>query len=265
MKSKANIKGHPIHPMIIPFPIAFFSGALFFDIAATIRHNENLSTVAYYLTLGGLGFAVLAAVPGIIDFVYRVPPKSSAKKRAARHGLTNALVVFIFLGACFYRRDGDSLPFILIGLEVVAVALMVYAGWMGGTLVFRNQIGVDHRYANAGKWNEQYLTSAESLTRVADSDELKVNAMKLIHIGQQRIVLARTEDKFVAFDDRCTHKGGSLAGGSIMCGVVQCPWHGAQFNVDSGLVKQGPAKEKIHTYRVIEKDGGVFLSLEGNK
>ncbi|MDQ3552038.1 MAG: Rieske (2Fe-2S) protein [Bacteroidota bacterium] len=76
--------------------------------------------------------------------------------------------------------------------------------------------------------------------------------MKLLHIKDKRIVLAKTENKYVAFDDRCTHKGGSLAGGSIMCGTVQCPWHGSQFNVFNGYVTAGPAKEKIKIYTVTE-------------
>ena len=55
---------------------------------------------------------------------------------------------------------------------------------------------------------------------VAKRDELQVDQMKLLHIGGKRIVLARTEDGYVAFDDRCTHKGGSLAGGVMVCGTV---------------------------------------------
>jgi nitrite reductase/ring-hydroxylating ferredoxin subunit len=61
----------------------------------------------------------------------------------------------------------------------------------------------------------------------------------------------------VAFDDRCTHRGGSLAGGTMICGTVQCPWHGSQFDVSSGAVKAGPATEGIGTF-AIEKQGDKF-------
>jgi nitrite reductase/ring-hydroxylating ferredoxin subunit len=138
---------------------------------------------------------------------------------------------------------------------------MLIAGWMGGTLVHRNQIGVDVRYANAGKWNEESFDSDTGAIEVARIDELKVNSMKLIHVKDKRIVLARTENNFVAFDDRCTHKGGSLAGGSTMCGTVQCPWHGSQFDVASGAVKAGPAKEGIKTYQTKVSEGKIFLVL----
>jgi nitrite reductase/ring-hydroxylating ferredoxin subunit len=74
-------------------------------------------------------------------------------------------------------------------------------------------------------------------------------------------VLAKTEDNYGAFDDRCTHKGGSLAGGAMICGTVQCPWHGSQFACTTGAVIAGPAKEKITTYPANEKGGKVYISL----
>jgi nitrite reductase/ring-hydroxylating ferredoxin subunit len=85
--------------------------------------------------------------------------------------------------------------------------------------------------------------------------------MKLLHIDGRRIVLARTQSGYVAFDDRCTHKGGSLAGGVMIGGVVQCPWHGSQFDCRSGGVEAGPADQPVATYRITEANGEVRLSL----
>jgi nitrite reductase/ring-hydroxylating ferredoxin subunit len=77
-------------------------------------------------------------------------------------------------------------------------------------------------------------------------------------------VLARTEQGYVAFHDRCTHRGGSLAGGVMIGGVVQCPWHGSQFDCRSGAVRGGPAEEPIHTYSVREENGQILLEHVGN-
>jgi nitrite reductase/ring-hydroxylating ferredoxin subunit len=85
--------------------------------------------------------------------------------------------------------------------------------------------------------------------------------MKLLRIGSRRVVLARTEQGYVAFDDRCTHKGGPLSDGSLSCGTVQCPWHGSQFDVHSGAVKHGPARDGIECYPVETRDGRVWLRL----
>jgi nitrite reductase/ring-hydroxylating ferredoxin subunit len=139
--------------------------------------------------------------------------------------------------------------------------LLTVAGYMGGTLVTRNQISVDHRYARAGRWKEETAERRDGAVIVAGAEELQVDQMKLLRVGGRRIVLARTEDGYVAFDDGCTHKGGSLAGGAVICGVVQCPWHGSQFDVRTGDVKAGPAKKEIKTYRVEQRDGEVRLAL----
>ena len=260
MKSKASFKSHPLHPILVSFPIAFFIGTLLFDVLGIVYNGEHLHIAALYLEAAGIGFALLAAVPGIIDYIFIVPPKSSAKKRATKHGLTNTLMVIIF-SAALYLRHNHAIPFyFIIGLEVSGVVLLSIAGWLGGTLVYRNQIGVDIRYANAGKWKEEYLHADNRQVAVASIDELKVNQMKLIHIKDKRIVVCKTEKGYAAFDDHCTHRGGSLAGGSMICGTVQCPWHGSQFDVNTGIVKAGPAKEKINTYNVREAEGKVILT-----
>ena len=79
--------------------------------------------------------------------------------------------------------------------------------------------------------------------------------------GTKRIVLARTERGYVAFDDRCTHRGGSLAGGVMICGTVQCLWHGSQFDAATGQVKAGPAKTPINVYQVTEERDEIKLKL----
>lgn len=261
MKSKVNISSHPLHPILIPFPIAFFTGTLICHLAGWFLSKDDLLTTAYYLNIGGIAFALIAAIPGFIDFLYTVPPKSSGKKRAAKHGIINVAMLVCYIIAFFLRRDESSSNILLASFEIIGVSLMVIAGWLGGTLVYRNQIGVDIRYANAGKWNQATFDSDSGEIEVASSDELKVNAMKLLHVKDKRIVLARTEDRFVAFEDRCTHRGGSLAGGSTMCNVVQCPWHGSQFDLITGEVKSGPAHEGIKIYSVKEDNGKIILVL----
>jgi nitrite reductase/ring-hydroxylating ferredoxin subunit len=85
--------------------------------------------------------------------------------------------------------------------------------------------------------------------------------MKLVHVNGKRIVVAKTEQGYAAFDDSCTHRGGSLADGVMICGTVQCPWHGSQFDVKTGNLKAGPAKEKINTFNVTEEGGKVYLAI----
>ena len=261
MKSRAHFKGHPLHPILVCFPIAFYTGTLLFDVLAKTYSPEFLFT-AYNLEIAALVSAVLAAIPGIIDYVYTVPPASSAKKRGGKHALTNVAVMLFYIAALIYRAKNEVPDInILIVLEGAGWILLLFAGWMGGTLVYRNQIGVDPRYADAGKWKEEYVEHNEGELEVADVNELKINQMKLLHAGTRRIVIARSEEGYFAFDDRCTHRGGSLAGGAMICGTVQCPWHGSQFSVSDGTVKAGPAKIPIVTYPLRQENGKLFLTL----
>jgi len=260
MRSKAHIKNHPIHPILVAFPIAFFVGTVIFDVLGVIYDNESLYGVAYYMQVCGIIGAILAAVPGAVDYFKTVPPNSSAKKRATKHALLNVTNLVLFLVAWILKGD-DINPYIILVLEIIGIILLGIAGWLGGTLVYRNQIGVDPRYANAGKWKEEEKDATKGQIEVASVDELKTDQMKLIHVNDKRIVIARTEKGYVAFDDHCTHKGGSLAGGSMICETVQCPWHGSQFDVNTGNVKAGPAKEKINTYNITEANGKVYLNL----
>ena len=268
MRSTAQIKTHPIHPMLVAFPIGFFTGTLLFDVLAILSDDYSLAfrVTAFYMGIAGIIGAVLAATAGFIDYLYTVPPESSAKKRATTHGLLNTATLVLFLIAWILKHNEDAYSYWLItGLELVGFVIMCYSGWLGGTLVYRNQIGVDPRYADAGKWKEERINTPDKEIAVAAGDELKESQMKLLHINGKRIVLARNANNYVAFEDRCTHKGGSLAGGAMICGTVQCPWHGSQFDCTTGEVKAGPAKEKIATYPVNERGGKVYVVLNSSK
>lgn len=263
MRSKAHFRGHPIHPALIPFPFAFLTGALLFDAAGLLAGRPAWWTTGGHLAAAGVIAALVAAVPGFIDYFYTVPPKSSGKRRATKHMAVNLAAVALFAAAWLVRRGASEGPSAaVLALEVVAVGLLAAGGWMGGVLVSRNQISVDHRYAEAGKWREETVAAGDGEpVVVAKADELKTDQMKLLHVDGRRIVLARTEKGWAAFDDSCTHVGGSLAGGTMICGTVQCPWHGSQFDVRTGEVAAGPAKKKIATYRVEERAGEVRLLL----
>jgi nitrite reductase/ring-hydroxylating ferredoxin subunit/uncharacterized membrane protein len=267
VRSKAHIKGHPLHPILIAFPIAFGFGCLALDIAGRLGDWPTVWAAGAYLSAGAVLFGLAAGVPGFIDYVGVVPPNSSAKQRATYHMLVN-VTSLVLIAAGWAFRDLDSLKpgSGTILLEAAAMGLMSAGGWMGGTLVYRNQISVDHRYAHAGKWKEEYVDGKHGASVVvATTGELKVGQMKLIHAGDRRIVLARTASGHVACDDRCTHRGGPLSDGVLADGTIACPWHGSQFDVKTGEIKAGPATHKIHTYAVEEDGHQVKLVLPADR
>ncbi|HEX4590408.1 MAG TPA: DUF2231 domain-containing protein [Gemmataceae bacterium] len=263
MRSHAHIAGHPLHPLLIVFPAAFTVGAPVADIMGAVGHWPSFWACGAYMSIAAVGTGLLAAVPGLIDYLYAIPPDSSAKNRGTYHMIVNVTALSAFAVGWAFRDWTTLEPKIgAIVLELVGVVLVCCGGWLGGTLVYRNQIGVDHRYAGAGKWQEQVLTANPGdPVVVAKADELRVNQMKLLRINERRIVLARTNDGYRAFDDHCSHRGGSLADGVLACNTVTCPWHGSQFDVTSGQVKAGPAEKPITAYAAETTGGEVRLRV----
>jgi nitrite reductase/ring-hydroxylating ferredoxin subunit/uncharacterized membrane protein len=263
MRSRAHFRSHPLHPILIAFPVAFTVGALAFDLAGHLGEWPTVWSAGAYLSVAAVVSGVVAGVPGLIDYFGVVPPNSSAKTRATYHMVVNLTALALFaLGWVFRDRESLRPGLGTLLLEAAGVGLIGVGGWMGGTLVYRNQIGVDHRYAHAGKWTEFDAEGRPGeAVAVADAGELKPGQMKLVHANGRRVVLARTEDGHAACADRCTHKGGPLSDGVLACGVVTCPWHGSQFDVRTGAVRAGPAEQPIETHRVEEAGGQVRLTL----
>jgi nitrite reductase/ring-hydroxylating ferredoxin subunit/uncharacterized membrane protein len=260
VRSQAHFKAHPIHPSLIPFPFAFLVGAVLFDLLGVAASRPSLWTTGAHLTLAGIMAGLLAAVPGVIDYVYTVPPQSSGKARATKHAIGNATSLALFAAAWVLRRTDWHPSKITLALEVVAAAILIYSGWLGGTLVTRNLISVDHRYADAGKWQDVKIKAqaGEPLV-IGGIHDLENDQMKLLRVNGRRIVLARTNDRYTAFDDGCTHRGGSLAGGVLIDGTVQCLWHGSQFDTATGKVSCGPAKKSIRVYEVKQTKNGQLV------
>lgn len=261
MRSKLHIKGHPVHAMLVPFPVAFFTATPVFDVLGWWKHDFVLEQTAVYCEMAGVLTALAAAVAGVIDYFATVPPNSSARTRATWHGLLNVTSVLVFGMALLLRKKEELQIEYVVMLELAGAVMTTIAGWMGGTLLVRNQIGVDHRYADAGKWSEQYINTSGARIELKDTEKLKLNQMRLLVVNGKRYVIGRTEQGLVAFDDFCTHRGGSLADGALICGTVQCPWHGSQFDVATGQLKAGPAKENIRTYPVTLINNSVFVDI----
>jgi uncharacterized membrane protein len=134
--------GHPIHPMLVPFPIAFFIAAFLTDLAYLKSGNPFWATASTWLIGAGIVGALLAALAGFTDFVGE--PRIRVLGDAWLHMIGNLAVVVIEV-ANLWLRLGDpaaSLPSPGVFLSGAAFLLLGFTGWKGGELVFRRGVGV---------------------------------------------------------------------------------------------------------------------------
>jgi uncharacterized membrane protein len=144
MRSRARALGHPMHPMLIVFPLGLWTAAVIFDLVYVLNGNETFSQVGFWNITAGLVGALVAAVTGLVDWL-AIPGGTRAKSVGLLHGALNAGVVVLFLIAWLIRLDtaGHQPGALGFVIEVVAIAVGTGAAWFGGELVGRLGIGVD--------------------------------------------------------------------------------------------------------------------------
>jgi len=142
MESRARLLGHPIHQMLVVFPLGLLGGSLVFDLLAHAIAMPLMAVVAYYLILGGLVGGLLAAPFGLVDWL-AIPAGTRAKSVGALHAMGNVLVLLLFAASAWLRHNEPSLPSGLAqSLSFVAVMLALVTAWLGGELVDRLGVGV---------------------------------------------------------------------------------------------------------------------------
>jgi uncharacterized membrane protein len=144
MKSKASIAGHPIHPMLIPFPLALWATSFVVDVLFYFLRHPTLLVIAKFMIAAGCIGAIAAAIPGIVDWL--AIKNGDVKKVANWHARLNITALVVFAISLFLRLGSYSelvgrkltIPFLL---SLVGVILISISGWLGGELAFRYGVG----------------------------------------------------------------------------------------------------------------------------
>lgn len=140
-RSTASIGGHPIHPMLVPFPIASLVGALVTDVVNSRTGDPMWAQFSFWLLAAGIATALLAAVFGFIDLLGE--PRIRALRVAWFHMLGN-LTAVVLSAINLYLRLGDHafVPFGGPVLSLIVVLLLVLNGWMGGHMIYVHRVAV---------------------------------------------------------------------------------------------------------------------------
>lgn len=164
VETKFKLLGHPVHPMLVVFPLGLLCTAVIFDILYLATGNDELAIVAFWAIAAGVVGGLLAAVFGLWDWL-GIPKDTRAKRIGLVHGGGNVVVTALFAVSWLLRLGdptylpGSLVPFIL---GLLGAALALFTAWLGGELVYRLRVGVDD---DAG------LNAASSLSDgIADVD-----------------------------------------------------------------------------------------------
>lgn len=143
MDSKAKLLGHPVHPILVAFPVGLFVTSLVFDLIRMAGGSDGFSVAAFYMIGAGIVGALAAAIFGLVDYL-AIPSRTRAKRIGLMHGGINFFMLALFI-ISWSGRYADPAAFhrAPIAISAIAVVLALVSGWLGGELVNRLGVGVD--------------------------------------------------------------------------------------------------------------------------
>lgn len=142
MRTPASVAGHPVHPLLIVFPVGLLIFSLLCDLIALLSADaQTWYTVALYTMVGGFVGALIAAVPGFIDFLSITDDR--VRKIAIMHMACNLIAVTLYAVNIWLRVSGSDPSGTPLLLSLIGVGLLGVSGWLGGAMVYRHGVGVN--------------------------------------------------------------------------------------------------------------------------
>jgi uncharacterized membrane protein len=143
MAGKINFLGHPVHPMVIVFPLGLLPTAVACDIIYLVRNNPNWAHISYWLIAAGVLSGIVAAGFGFADW-WALASGTRAKCLGVWRLAVNDVMLVLFAVSWWMRRSMPDHPnTTMIALGVAGLAFGLVGGWLGGELVYRLSVGVD--------------------------------------------------------------------------------------------------------------------------
>lgn len=241
--------GHPFHPVITDVPIGAWTAAAVLDGLELLGEDKYAKGADASIGIGLLG-AAGAMVSGITDWSGTTKKK---QKIGLMHGLLNLGATALYTTSYIFRKKKEDRG-AAIALAMIGYGLSGVAAYLGGHLVYNEQVGVDHTAVSA-----EY---PQDFTPVLPENELGENQMKAAKAGEISILLVKQQDEIFAIANTCSHLGGPLCDGELKPdGSVVCPWHHSTFSLKDGSVISGPATEPQPKFEVRVKDGQIEVKL----
>ncbi|MDX2137540.1 MAG: DUF2231 domain-containing protein [Chloroflexota bacterium] len=165
-RSHTAIAGHPVHAILVNFPIAFLTGALISDVVYLISQDAFWAQAAYWLLIAGLVSGAVAAAVGSVDFWSN--PHIRSLRAAWAHMIGNVIILVIVLINILARANNIEAAVVPQGILLSAItgALLFVTGWFGGALVYEHRVGVQPAsHAEAQPASEAMVDTQPGLPR----------------------------------------------------------------------------------------------------
>jgi nitrite reductase/ring-hydroxylating ferredoxin subunit/uncharacterized membrane protein len=235
--------GHALHPLLTDTVIGTWTSALLLDVA-----GGRDAGAADRLIAAGVLAALPTAVTGATDWADTEPADDGVRRVGAVHALGNVAALGLQIASLAARRRGERRRGVALSLG--AGALLGLTGYLGGHMAFGQGVGVDQTVFDAGpdEWTD--ALAAEAL---GDTPTTAI-------VGDTPVLVVRTADGTIrAVHDRCSHRGCSLADGTIDGETIECPCHGSRFSLRDGHVQRGPATAPQPAFEARETAGRIEL------
>ena len=238
--------GHPLHPALVAIPVGAWSLAMMLDALDALGARKELRAGADFAVGFGLLGAVGSAVTGAADWS---ESDGRGKTIGLLHGMLNVAATALYTTSYFMRKQKKQRAS-GVALSMLGFAIANASAYLGGHLVFGEQLGVDHTATpDAGQPEDFHPAIA--------LDKLTENTPRRVEIQDTAVVLIKRGDKIHALSATCPHLGGPLDEGKLVGNAIQCPWHGSQLAIDDGHVVKGPTTFPARCYEVRVKNGIV--------
>jgi len=221
--------GHPLHPVLTDVAVGAWVLGGAFDAVGELTDSDFSRRTGDTLIAVGVVAAVPTAITGLTD--YSTAPKP-AVTTATLHGALNTVGLGLYLLSLRDRRRGRRARALVF--SSAALSLASVSAWLGGHLVFKHRVGVDHSdtFAGPSDW-----------TPVMDERDLPGLTPMRVEVDGQGVLLYRKGNDIYAIGAVCSHAGGPLEEGRFSDTCVQCPWHDSVFDLADGSVIHGPATQ----------------------
>ena len=237
--------GHPLHPILTDITIGSWALGTLFDVVSLVTLSGSTRKAANRLITIGTITAIPTAIAGIADYS---TVKKNAAGHGALHGIVNSIAFVFYFRSVQARFDNQVIRSVVFSF--VGLGFATLAAWLGGDLVYRHGMGVNHAEDEPiADW-----------TPALPDDELAEGERKRVVVEEQPVLFYRYDGAIYAIGAVCSHLGGPLEEGEIVNETcIQCPWHDSVFDMRNGSVVHGPATFEEPYYESRIQDGQIEI------